>query len=91
MPDAAMGERACAYVVVKPGASLTTDDLREHLLARGLAIQKTPERLEIVEALPRTASGKVQKYLLRQQIAQIVGAAASTSYPQENADGGGRV
>ena len=40
----------------------------EHFKARGVAKQKTPERLEIVDAFPRTLSGKVQKYVLRRGI-----------------------
>lgn len=81
MPDELLGERACAYVVVKSGASLTIEDLRDHLKARGLAVQKTPEHLEIVETLPRTASGKVQKYRLRQLISETMGSHAAASPP----------
>jgi cyclohexanecarboxylate-CoA ligase len=68
VPDPTSGERACA-VVVTANAELTLDDLRRHLRARGVAVQKWPEQLEIASALPRTASGKVQKFLLRQQLA----------------------
>ena len=43
-------------------------ELREHLLKSGLAVQKAPEMLMIVTDLPRTASGKVQRFLLREQV-----------------------
>lgn len=67
-PDEALGERACAFVVPTSGAEPTLDDLRAYLLAEGFAVQKSPERLEIVRELPRTASGKVQKFRLREQL-----------------------
>lgn len=70
MPDERLGERVCCYLTPAPGAvPLTLDDVRDHLLAAGLAIQKVPERLEIVDSLPTTATGKVQKHLLRADIA----------------------
>lgn len=67
-PDPVLVERACAYVVPTPGCTPTLEELREHLLAAGLAVQKAPERLLIVASLPRTASGKVQRFLLREQL-----------------------
>jgi cyclohexanecarboxylate-CoA ligase len=68
MPDAVMGEKVCAYVIPRDGATPELDDLRTHLLARGLARFKLPERLELRDALPRTASGKVQKAPLRDEV-----------------------
>jgi cyclohexanecarboxylate-CoA ligase len=67
-PDPVLVERACAYVVPTPGSAPTLEELREHLLADGLAVQKAPERLVIVADLPRTASGKVQRFLLRDEL-----------------------
>lgn len=64
-PDDVLGERACAFVVPADDEAPTLGDLRDHLGARGFAVQKSPERLEIVAALPRTVSGKVQKFRLR--------------------------
>ena len=64
-PDPVMGERVCAVVIVHNGASVALDDVRAHLLAAGLARFKLPERLEVADQLPRTASGKVQKAALR--------------------------
>jgi cyclohexanecarboxylate-CoA ligase len=67
MPDELMGERVCAYVITRDGAEVTLDALRSHLLERGLARFKLPERLEVRVGLPRTASGKVQKAPLREE------------------------
>lgn len=64
-PDEVLGERACAYVVGAP--DLTLESLVLFLRTRGVANQKLPERLRLVDALPRTASGKVQKFVLRAQ------------------------
>lgn len=72
MPDPRLGERACAYVVLRKGATLTLEDVRGYLLARGMAKQYWPERIEVVEELPRTASGKIQKYVLRERAARLV-------------------
>jgi cyclohexanecarboxylate-CoA ligase len=67
MPDPVMGEKVCAYVIPAPGAEPTLDGIRTHLLECGLARFKLPERLEVRAALPRTASGKVQKAPLREE------------------------
>jgi acyl-CoA synthetase (AMP-forming)/AMP-acid ligase II len=69
MPDETMGERVCCYLVPAAGAAaLTLEQIRDYLLSAGLAIQKVPERLEIVTELPMTATGKIQKHLLRAEI-----------------------
>ena len=68
-PDPRLGERAAAIVRARPGASAPTlDDVRAHLAAAGLAKQKWPEALHEVTDFPRTPSGKVQKFRLRQQL-----------------------
>jgi len=64
-PDPRLGERACALVVFKEGARLTLADLTRHLEAHRVARPYWPERLEIIEAMPMTASGKIQKFRLR--------------------------
>jgi cyclohexanecarboxylate-CoA ligase len=70
MPDERLGERVCCYLVPAAGAEpLTVIKIRDYLLAAGLAIQKVPERVEVVTALPMTATGKIQKNLLRDDIA----------------------
>jgi cyclohexanecarboxylate-CoA ligase len=72
MPDPALVERACAFVVpVDPEDSsdpLSLSSLVEFLRSHQLANQKLPERLEVIDALPKTASGKVQKHVLRTRI-----------------------
>ena len=65
-----MVERACAYVVPTAGESPTLEELCDYLAERNLAKQKYPERLELIEELPRTPSGKVQKFSLRAKIAE---------------------
>lgn len=65
-PDSRLGERACAFVVLKPGESLTFGQMTDYLRERNLALQYIPERLEIVEAMPTTPSGKIQKFKLRE-------------------------
>ncbi|MFM8973583.1 MAG: class I adenylate-forming enzyme family protein, partial [Actinomycetota bacterium] len=68
MPDAVMGEKVCAFVIPAPGATPELAGLRAHLLSAGLARFKLPERLEVRTDLPRTASGKVRKAPLRDEL-----------------------
>ncbi|MGH2829778.1 MAG: AMP-binding protein [Actinomycetota bacterium] len=68
MPDAAVGERACAFVVPRPGATLTLESLVAHLASLKIAKQKFPERLEIRDSLPQTASGKTARAALRAEL-----------------------
>src|SRR5207248_1164325 len=71
-PDARFGEHACAFVRVLPGAEAPTlDGVRSSLGATGLGRQKWPEELNVVADFPRTASGKVQKYVLREQLRAV--------------------
>jgi acyl-CoA synthetase (AMP-forming)/AMP-acid ligase II len=67
LPDARTGERVCAVVVLRPGGTLDLQDLRAHCEAEGLARQKCPEQLEIVDELPRNPMGKVVKPELRRR------------------------
>ena len=66
-PDARLGERACA-VIVADGIPPTLDDLRAHLTALGMAKPYWPERISVVDELPKTPSGKVQKFVLRDRL-----------------------
>src|SRR5215469_2062668 len=68
MPDELLGERACAFVMLKPGASLELERMREFLAARGLARYKWPERLEVIDSMPLTNVGKVKKAELQREI-----------------------
>jgi cyclohexanecarboxylate-CoA ligase len=70
IPDPRLGERACAVVIPKPGESLTLGELVQFLEAKQLARQKFPERLEVVAEFPMTPSGKIQKFRLRQLVAE---------------------
>jgi cyclohexanecarboxylate-CoA ligase len=74
-PDARLGERACAYVRLRDGAAFSMEDLVAHLAAQRMARPYWPERLEILEELPRTPSGKIQKFRLR-EMARDTGPAA---------------
>ncbi|MBY0099432.1 AMP-binding protein [Mesobacillus maritimus] len=68
MPDPKMGEKACAYVKVEDQKDIDLPGMKEYLLDKGLAIQKIPERLEIIDQMPMTTSGKIQKFVLREEI-----------------------
>ncbi|MFO0155070.1 MAG: AMP-binding protein, partial [Alphaproteobacteria bacterium] len=72
--DARLGERACAFVRLRDGASLTLPEVTAYLEAQRMARQYMPERLEILPELPRTPSGKIQKFKLR-EIARAFGQA----------------
>jgi 2,3-dihydroxybenzoate-AMP ligase len=69
MPDPVMGERGCAFVIPKPGRTLTLNELTGFLIEKKIAKFKLPERLEIVESFPLTGVGKISKKTLREQIA----------------------
>ena len=72
MPDAVLGERTCAFVILQPGATLTLKDLTDFLLDKGIAKFKLPERLEVVDDFPLSKFGKVSKHVLVQQITDIL-------------------
>jgi acyl-CoA synthetase (AMP-forming)/AMP-acid ligase II len=65
VPDERTGERVCAVVVPSPDAAVTLAALVEHCVAANLARYKHPERMELVDGLPRNALGKVLKKELR--------------------------
>jgi cyclohexanecarboxylate-CoA ligase len=68
IPDPRLQERACACVVLHEGAELTFDDMKRFLAEKGVAKQYWPERLDVLPELPRTPSGKIQKFRLRDQV-----------------------
>ncbi|MGH2784604.1 MAG: AMP-binding protein [Actinomycetota bacterium] len=68
MPDPVLGERACAFVAPRKGATLTFEEMTAFLMSREIARQKFPERLELKAKLPKTASGKVLKQALRAEL-----------------------
>jgi acyl-CoA synthetase len=77
MPDPTFGEKVCAFVELRPGGFLDLQHLRAHLVAQQVSKEVWPERLEIMEALPRGAGGKVAKKQLRDDIARKLEAEAS--------------
>jgi len=71
MPDAIMGEKVCAFVVLKPGKVLKFEDMVAFLKEKGIAPFKIPERMEVLDALPMVADGqKVDKKLLAKLAAE---------------------
>jgi len=66
VPDDTWGERPKAFVVLKPGASATEADIVAHVRQQ-IARYKAPRDVEFVTALPKTSTGKVQKYELREK------------------------
>jgi len=75
MPDRVYGEKACAYLIMRPGhALLTVRVIGEYLTSLGLAKFKLPERVEGIDAFPLTRVGKVDKGALRQHIAERLAA-----------------
>ena len=77
MPHPRLGETVCAYVIPKPGATVTAADIVALLDAAGVAKQKYPERFIFVDDFPKTASGKVKKDLLRADVRERLQANAS--------------
>ncbi len=72
-PDREMGERACAYVALKAGQTLTFEEMKTFLKEKKISAYKLPERLELVPALPTVGdSGKVDKKVLKTQLEEWV-------------------
>ena len=67
-PDERLGEKVCAFVVVKENESIELDGINSFLIDHGLAKFKLPERIESIDALPRNPLGKVQRFSLEQQL-----------------------
>ena len=72
-PDERLGERACAVVVPKTGQTIDLPELVEYLKAQKVAVQYIPERLVVMDAMPATPSGKIQKFKLRELMRQAAG------------------
>ena len=81
MPDAVMGERSCAFVILKPGCSLTLNQLTGFLQDKQIAKFKLPERLELVDTFPLSGMGKVSKKDLRNMIAEKLQAEEKRTEP----------
>jgi 2,3-dihydroxybenzoate-AMP ligase len=72
MPDPVLGERMCAFVIPRPGQTVTLADLTGYLASKELAKFKWPERLEVVPEFPLSPFGKVSKQELTRRIAELV-------------------
>jgi 2,3-dihydroxybenzoate-AMP ligase len=70
MPDPVFMERACAYVILKDGETMTFKELSDYLLTKNIAKFKLPERLEVVNEFPLSPAGKILKRDLRSDIAK---------------------
>lgn len=77
-PDPVFGERVCAVVQLRPGASLTLAELTAHLVARGMTKDLLPEHLVVLDELPTSSGGKIAKGDLRTRITDLL---ASQSGP----------
>jgi len=71
MPSRETGEKGCAFVVLRPGQMIDLAEIRRFLERAGLARQKFPEHLVVVDELPRVPSGKVSKDVLRARAKKI--------------------
>ncbi|MBV8300440.1 MAG: long-chain fatty acid--CoA ligase [Candidatus Dormibacteraeota bacterium] len=71
MPDEKWLERPLAAVVLKPGATLSLEDLRSSLAERGFAKWQLPDRLELIDEVPRTSVGKFDKKVLRARFSGV--------------------
>ena len=72
-PDERLGERACAVVVLKDGQSLGFDEMVQYFRDQRVATHYIPERLEVLDAMPATPSGKIQKFKLREALREKFG------------------
>ena len=73
MPEPVLAERVCAFVICQPGEILGFDEMVAFLKDQRIAAWKLPERLELRAAFPMPPSGKIQKHLLREEIARLLG------------------
>jgi cyclohexanecarboxylate-CoA ligase len=76
MPDPRVGERAVAYMVVKPDASIDLPQVTTFLAEKKVARSYFPERVEILLEMPMTATGKIQKFVLREWARKFASTAA---------------
>ena len=94
MPDAMLGEKACAYLALRDGEAFDLAIMRTFLAARGVAQFKWPERIELVRELPLTNVGKIRKTELRADIAEKIAreraAAVAKAMPDRASGNGGR-
>ncbi|MFT4117157.1 AMP-binding protein [Bradyrhizobium sp.] len=78
-PDERLGEKACAFVVLRPGQTLDLPALQTYMAGNKVAKQYWPERIIFIDDLPRTPAGKVQKFLLKEKAKEFVDSAQKAS------------
>ena len=72
MPDPVMGERVCAYIKLKSQGTLAFEDVVAFLKSQGASVLQLPERVEFIDSMPLTQSGKIDKRALVEDIAKKV-------------------
>lgn len=82
MPDPRLGELACAFVTQHPGYDLDLARVTEFLVAEGVATHFWPERLEVLRDMPRTQSGKIKKFELRERAKSLNASKTSPGQPE---------
>jgi len=70
VPDPVFGERVCAVVELHEGHALALDELVAHLREQGVSVESWPERLLVLDELPRSSGGKIAKGALREEAAR---------------------
>lgn len=73
MPDEALGEKVCAYIVPKGQEKPDLEDIKAFMKEQGIAMYKIPERIEVIDAIPRNPVGKILKSVLRDDIRSKLG------------------
>ncbi|MDQ0155006.1 AMP-binding protein [Robertmurraya andreesenii] len=71
IPDPRLGEKCCAFVVPRKGQDFSFDEMIHYLNREGIAKYKYPEKLILLDSLPTTSSGKVQKFKLREMLQEL--------------------
>lgn len=77
MPDEKFGEKACAFVILRPGATFSFEEMKSHLLSCKIAKFKVPERLEVVDTFPTSPAAKILRGELRRIIVGKIASEAS--------------
>ena len=78
VPDPRYGEEIMAWVKVKPGEQVTEEELKEYCKGK-IAHNKIPRYLKVVDSFPMTVTGKIQKFLMRQQSTEELGLQSTAS------------
>lgn len=74
MPDEALGEKVCVYIVPRGDEKPDLETIKNFMKEKGIAVYKIPERIELIDVIPRNAVGKILKSVLREDIRKKLGA-----------------